>query len=473
MKSKNTHENLDQSIATSLQIKQKVSEWILSSSSHGLPNLFRSKRVSIKLFWFVCFIGSLAACSISIIQTVVQYIQFDVTTNYRVYHESTPVFPAITVCNKNLFTTHEAQMLIDEIERENPKYALEEFFSYANFSKKGLFSVYKTMIRMIAQGISLSDKFNDEKRKKLGHSFEKFIYTCRYLDLDCNLNDFEWYYDWLYGNCYRFNTGKNSNGDAIPFKKSTRVGKYTGLQMLLYVGIAPELDLEEMSIGAHLFIGNSTYPLISLEGIDLSSGNEISIGVNKAFMQQLQQPYSECIANLNNIDSYDSEMYRETFSFNKAYRLKDCIELCFIRFVISRCKCAIGYNLKPHQVCTNRKGIECYVSSYIDFYKNSSYEVCARECPRECSTTSYPISIGYSKFPSRSYAKSMINDPYFQQTYSIDSNASYETIVENFMFVDIFFEELAYTFIFEAATLTFVNLLANIGGTLGLFLVNS
>jgi hypothetical protein len=471
MEPTNSFKNTDQNIVTSLEIKQKLSEWILSSSSHGLPNLFRSKRISIKLFWLVCFLGSLVICSFLIVQTIISYLQYDVTTNYRVYYESMPIFPTITVCPKNMFNTHDAQKFLDDLKRMHPKESFEELFSEANISLRSQSIIYQTFIRMLGQAISQSDKFDDDKRKKLSHPFNKFVYFCRYLNLECNQEDFEWYFDWFYGNCYRFNTGRSYNGNPITLKRSTRVGKYTGLQMILYVGISPELNLLDQSNGAHLFIGNSSHPIISLEGVDVSPGTETNIVLNKISINQLEKPYSECVLNLDRIDSFDSDMYRETFSYNKTYRLKDCIELCLVRFVINRCNCSYGYNLKKHQICTDLKGIECYIASYLDFYQNSSYENCVKECPRECSTTLYPFSLSFSKFPSRSYAKTMMNDQYFQQVFSINSTSSYEMITENFMYLDIYFEELKTTVISEAATLTFVSLLANIGGTLGLFLV--
>ena len=80
------------------------------------------------------------------------------------------------------------------------------------------------------------------------------LISCLYASTACNASDFEWYYDTLYGNCYMFNKGSNSS-----IKMSTNTGKWNGLRLELYVGSINELEVNQQSSGAHIFIQNHIY----------------------------------------------------------------------------------------------------------------------------------------------------------------------------------------------------------------------
>ena len=52
-----------------------------------------------------------------------------------------------------------------------------------------------------------SDYLNDTEKKKLGYPFEDMLIDCKFEANTCSASEFEWYYDYNYGNCYRFNSG--------------------------------------------------------------------------------------------------------------------------------------------------------------------------------------------------------------------------------------------------------------------------
>ena len=47
----------------------------------------------------------------------------------------------------------------------------------------------------------------------------------------CSANDFEWYYDPYYGNCFRFNSGKNASGEPQPELYANQPGNSGGLKL--------------------------------------------------------------------------------------------------------------------------------------------------------------------------------------------------------------------------------------------------
>ena len=57
---------------------------------------------------------------------------------------------------------------------------------------------------------NIYSKFTESQKKILGNPLDKVLLFCSFNLLECSADDFEWHYDMNYGNCYKFNSGKNS-----------------------------------------------------------------------------------------------------------------------------------------------------------------------------------------------------------------------------------------------------------------------
>ena len=86
-----------------LKIKNTLHDVVLSSTSHGLPNIFKSKRILLKIIWTLFFLISLGYCSFSIIKTINSYFNWEYLTKIEDFRENPTEFPAITVCNLNKY----------------------------------------------------------------------------------------------------------------------------------------------------------------------------------------------------------------------------------------------------------------------------------------------------------------------------------------------------------------------------------
>ena len=47
-------------------------------------------------------------------------------------------------------------------------------------------------------------------KKEFGYSFDEMFLACYFATKSCERDDFEYFYDYLYGNCFTFNSGKVS-----------------------------------------------------------------------------------------------------------------------------------------------------------------------------------------------------------------------------------------------------------------------
>ena len=95
-------------------MKQVLREQMLVSTSHGIPNAIRNTHLPMKIMWSISFILSTALCSCLIIQSIMQYLEFDVITKVRIVSETEAEFPRIAICNINPFQTQYAMSFYEK-----------------------------------------------------------------------------------------------------------------------------------------------------------------------------------------------------------------------------------------------------------------------------------------------------------------------------------------------------------------------
>ncbi|RNA35539.1 acid-sensing ion channel 5 [Brachionus plicatilis] len=157
------------------KLKKVTNETILSSSCHGLPNIFRSTNVVIRIIWisFTLLSASFFVSNITI--SVIKFFNYEVTTETRLYNEYKSLFPAVTVCNVNFFTSENAVEFIKSIEDEK-------------FSK----NPFEDSFELYAKGIIENSSNFSQLRQKVGDSKEKLIVFCMYSKKACNMSWFRY-----------------------------------------------------------------------------------------------------------------------------------------------------------------------------------------------------------------------------------------------------------------------------------------
>lgn len=81
------------------KIKSKSKELVSVSTSHGLPNIFRSQHSAIKLMWLCLFIASISMGFYLVSKSIIEYLNFEAVTKIDVINETPTQFPAITIYN--------------------------------------------------------------------------------------------------------------------------------------------------------------------------------------------------------------------------------------------------------------------------------------------------------------------------------------------------------------------------------------
>ena len=445
------------------EIKISTKETVENSSIHALPNIVRNKYTLIKLVWIVCFLISFGVCCWFIIQSIHSYLNYDVVTNIQVKYENKIKFPVVTICNLNYFATNYSYLVMNALfNSTNPPMEL-------NYFAKVLSNFYIS-------------NFGLEKNK-LGFGLEQTIIGCFYMLKDCNMtNDFEEYFDSWYGRCFRFNSGKNMLNQTVDQRYVYQSGLFGTLDLDLFIGsIALNDKPFSTQNGFKIFINDEIVNTFWIDGIQVSTGQSITISLDKTKIKKIPKPYSECTNDLTDVDSYNSEFYKKLFRQrnDSTYQLAACEALCIQKYVGDKCGCQSS--LSEYFFYENMRICDIPYSNLTDYdafmeytceidaifgYANIESDKRDCDCPLKCESSKYSYTISSSEYPSM-----QLYTNYFSQLYLNDiSSMSYNDLRQSIAKVQIYFQEMKQTVIEENEKTLVSDLVSNIGGTLGLFL---
>lgn len=148
------------------------------------------------------------------------------------------------------------------------------------------------------------------------------------------------------------------------------------------------------------------------------------------------------------------------------------MKICEQKHIIDRYEC---YSLKYPRIFDARP-----CTTPIDLQFNMTD--CLYQCPHECHSTSYNMRISYGEYPSKRRMFSLASqDKSGLYTWAFQVNESNQSLSKSefnslklarasLVKVFIYFKNIKYTKISEAPLTSFLGLIANIGGTLGLFI---
>jgi amiloride-sensitive sodium channel subunit alpha/amiloride-sensitive sodium channel subunit gamma len=464
-------ENLNSSLAKQdsnlkQKLKDEFKEWLSSSTSHGLPNIARTKSKILRLLWAVSFLASTAGCIYLLYLSAVSYFNYDVVTKISVYNELPSQFPTVTICNSYPFGSENSTEFLQE---QLIKYFKQPFnFSTLNKFDFQNFNFVRYLIFLTAADPTLSDEF----RKSLGLKIDDMLISCQYSSNPCSQDDFVWFYNVYYGNCYMFNSGKNSTGGTVPLKSLNQAGKQNGLMLELYTGQNNKPpEFLNPSTGAHIFINNYTIMPTLFDGLSAATSKETNIAVSRTLKYRLPSPYSDCIDDVYDESASDSFFFKSIVKSGIRYRFTDCIKLCFLRLLNKKCGCYDMnvlniYNTRP---CINYTDVFCDYYAFVDFSKSDVQQTCGPDCPVECNSEILTFSTSLLEYPSVAYGNFLRNLNEIKSKFP-NNSVTFEELKQSTLAINVYYDDLKYTVIEESPSMDLITLIAGMGGTLGLFI---
>jgi hypothetical protein len=424
--------------STSRQNKKKIIEnWIKETSSHGLPNVIKSKYWFIKIFWLFVYTLSFCYFSYTLTQSWLKYFSFGILTTLSNRNDEIVEFPAVDFCNLN----------------PSPQdFNRSFFFNKLNYNDS--ISYYDDLSDGIKSLLYIKDMTTGQN-PDITFKFNQMVISCYFNGIKCTQDDFYYYRDYNYGSCYKFNGGQiksfknyTTNGTMytvnflekqVDLKTVTNSGPDNGLRLEVFVGDPTKVIYSNRN-GIKLIVHNAsidTFP--GDQGIEVSTGCQTNVAVSRTYTNKLGSPYSNCIRDLKeSIDHYsnldDTELTEILKKMQNVYKMKiycqkTCLNMCKQNFIVKSCGCydlklplpmeEISNFYKIHQneyndtiyfmydtrittPCLKFKinDMNCLLNARKSYTVKDGIQKCLKKCPLECETVKIEQEISSSDYPS-------------------------------------------------------------------------
>lgn len=434
------------------EVLEELKKATLETTGHGLPRLILARNIYVKLVWIFCLFVSIGFCAFMIFRSVSQYFSFEVNSLISDVYTNQMIFPAIAICNNNPMISENGSWYIQNYYQQKYNVTLEYYSHLSNMFANGTIEyesdwlIYKTY----------HPDFPSQDRILFGYPPEMLLANCKLINTECNISAFQNFYHPSYGNCYKFNGNTSSSLYNI-----SRQGD--GFDIEIFTGISADYDFfslfyEPADRGAVIIIDDQdTFP-IRKEGIFIRAGNKARMILTKTTSKSLASPYSDC-KEANNVDTMLS---REMARHGYAYSRRNCMIFCEQKQIIDQLGC---YDLRLPRILD---ATPCYTKELLRAISKIrfNFSECFDPCPFECATVTYDVSTSYDYFPTFNYYYDSNTLPnVFMNEYM-----SFELFKGSVAAVSIYYDQLMYTDISDSPTMLIADLIANIGGTLGLFI---
>ena len=459
-------------------IKLLIKETLYNSIAQAILRIIQSHHIVLRLFLLVCVVLTSALSSYLVIESVMSYFRYDVITTSRSVFEMPTLFPKVTICNQNPFTTEKALHFLKEMNKlVNSSINIFDTDQMALLDYSSKKSLYLEVYNKATSAI-LSRNFTDERRKELGHTLDEILIMCEFNGQACSSSDFTWKFDRYLGNCFVFNAD-SSNETSSRLKRSYIADSQFGLSMDIFVNFhenLTQLNAYNSKHGAYIRFENSSYLVDDTvdNGITLMPGVATSCSLGRVKRINLAKPYSMCDLDndsppKSNFSEFVNLIARSKYEYNQQL----CFYQCLQKSSISACNCTHPYYLSlfeegPH--CVSAEQTACFSKVIGKFVADSFIaDKCLPFCPLECNLTEFRVLVSTTDLLGDSYADFIRERGYLTRNFvtrPIDVRMAKESVVR----VHVFYNTLSYTLLYEYSKITIVTLLGSIGGNLSLFM---
>ena len=438
----------------------------------GIPNIIKSRFLCMSIVWLCALLVCLCVCVWLIVGTFNQYFANKVTTTTRHVDERVSVFPSVTFCNMNPFSTAYAFDLI----------ATANLTSYVTDVSTG------SLRDNLRAYLALQEHMSRTRNGSLLTDAEKAMFAepdmtlllCQFNGKACLYRDLQRIFHPYYMNCLRF----NANGSLTV----NTAGEQSQLSIALYAGLPDNLTETVFYRGFNVFIQNASDDpfALSTRPVQVTPGFGAIFTPRRLFYTQSPYPFSECSVRddntlTNKMLLVDRSLFDEVVRTGYAYAQQTCMSFCMQRLNARYCGCldaSINYSLDyKYAACMSSETLTCLSDLSDNFTSDSSLiNECYSLCPLECNRNFLVNSVNYYRFPySDTYAYYLKSTVLANMANDTEQNLkAQKDFVDNFgnnvVEFRLFYESLAYTSVEEEPKMSGEDLLGSLGGHLHLFL---
>ena len=388
------------------KVKKRTRDLLEVSTSHGIPNIVRTKSLFILIMWSFFIITSTVFCSFFVIKAILDYLKYHTITNIQVINENQAQFPTISFCAYPSLNTTLNETIIST------------YFDY----------------------VLETDKYYEE------------------------------YHDIILGKCFRYNSGKNIYNESFEIRNSTMTGFEHGLDLSLNIKIPAEFDFVDVYLFIHnhtlppfdpvrghgywLIAGSWNYfelDRIFHQKLDAPYSDCLN-DVNSFRMNKTLIDY----------------ILKENKGYTQNDCLYLCSHLFALEESKCNCNSTVTYFSKycVKQFGIDETETQKCISEYLrDFRKKDQYEKCYEYCPLECNSMNFVVNTYHGQLPINGNISNETKKDYYLSGFD-----SFEEMRKHFISIYVYYNDFKYTFISEEPRTELFNFISNIGGILGLFL---
>ena len=438
------------------EIRKAIVEWSNVTTFHCYPKIFQSKNIYAKFIWILFFLIFSCLTFWLVVKGILDYLEYDVVSKTRNFMQKSTPFPTITICDNNQFTTKEAEYLFNE-----ESIIDKEIFKRVGYDIDKMNSVEFTLIKwtMTLNSVKYKAfKLIQEEKKSLGFSLSKTLLLCSFNGNKCSIEDFYWFYDFKWGNCFQFNSNVNQTS---PIKETFLGGYNYGLTLFLGPLINSNRNFSHYSSGLKIYIHNGSILASFTDETFIETGKQTNIAIKKTFAHKAPSPHSQC-QDLHEFKSDLTELMKE---LKVLYRQNDCLKLCLQTIIVNYCGCFYPElpTFDDSLPCFNTSQTACFKQKN-DYSTDEFRNKCDTQCPLECDSVTYELKATSLDFPTEQYYETLkINS---KEPFEL----SYEEYKKSHLSLNIYYPNVEYTEISEMPKMTLIDLISNLGGVLGIFL---
>ncbi|KAK6182491.1 hypothetical protein SNE40_010170 [Patella caerulea] len=440
---------------SAIEVRDLLVHYAKHSTMHGVPSIVGSKLYRGRnIFWVIVVLVMGALLVTTIYVQLSDYYRYPTVTSVNVNYLEEDDFPAITVCDLNIFN----KAFVSKMDDRTQKYMtfLTEISGIYHL-------VGKRFLRALVKG-DKSPPTNKTADDIVQTLFEQVNDMIKGTGLKCAWGDYYWENCdsalttrvTEMGICFTVDTRKlvrNHHGSAKPNPVSNSLRGFNVVITTIRTDIPYRLyQFEGFKIVLH---DHDEDPLPQSRGFVVGANCSTEVEVSKSVRIGLEPPFlafggSTCID--TNSDKFTNPLKRFNF-----YTKEACEKECFMDYVVKFCGCRHFLHPGNESLCSIEHLSGCYRHAEATYYKGDSNGTAKAECvcPLPCRESTHKASVTCAKFrPTAPFEKILDNA-------SIDADV---------VTLHVFFADPVVTVIEQVPVYTLEKLLGSIGGQVGLFM---
>ena len=87
-----------------VRISSLITDTFSQTTAHGIPHLVRATSTTMRVVWSLVVFGAFGIFTAQSYQLLDDYLKYNFSVNMDLEYDSSPVYPAVTICNTNPIT---------------------------------------------------------------------------------------------------------------------------------------------------------------------------------------------------------------------------------------------------------------------------------------------------------------------------------------------------------------------------------